>query len=87
MPKPLIDRTFLCVDCRADTALCEYYMLKDRLWRRIMGNRDGMLCIGCVEERIGRLLIKTDFLPCPLNKERMWTRSWRLRNRLRRLAQ
>ena len=52
---------FNCLDCGQDTAqLHEYYMLRDDLWRQINPTIDGMLCIGCVEKRLGRRLQRGD---------------------------
>ena len=43
----------------------------------------GMLCIGCLEKRIGRRLTKNDFQDCPVNHEENWyTQSSRLQDRL-----
>ena len=38
----------------------EYYMLRPELWRKVCRFND-MLCIGCVEDRLGRMLVPTDF--------------------------
>jgi len=32
-----------------------------------MGAHDGMLCIGCIESRLGKKLISSNFTDCPLN--------------------
>lgn len=60
-----IEEGFKCVDCRFDTMRgLEYYMVSDELWASAgMGKRfgDGMLCIGCLENRIGRTLVPADF--------------------------
>ena len=45
------------------------------------GAGDGMLCIGCLEKRIGRKLRRQDFTDCPLN-EITETKSLRLQDRL-----
>lgn len=42
----------------------------------------GMLCIGCVEHRLGRELKTYDFLDCPLNGDPDLERSPRLQARL-----
>jgi len=41
----------------------EYYMLLFPLWEEVAKEekRGGMLCIGCVEKRLGRKLVKNDF--------------------------
>ena len=51
-------------DCLADDK--DYYMLKDDLWSTIYPEIKGMLCIGCVEELLGRKLEKDDIMICPL---------------------
>jgi hypothetical protein len=65
---PLLDRS--CMDCGIDTrATGEYYSLKDSLWRRINPLVLGMLCLGCAEDRMGRVLCKRDFSSAPINAE------------------
>lgn len=57
------------MDCRVDTGkISEYYMLTDETWYKIHNSQKGMLCIGCVEARLGRKLNKSDFKPCHLNR-------------------
>jgi hypothetical protein len=43
---------------------------------------DVMLCIGCLENRIGGLLTKSDFSDVPLNTMNLVLGSARLRSRL-----
>jgi hypothetical protein len=43
-----------------------------------------MLCIGCLEQRLGRLLTKDDFTDAPVNSIWMGVGSTRLKNRLQR---
>lgn len=58
---------FACVDCGVDTGrISEYYMLLDEVWAAA-GNIRGMLCIGCLEARLGRQLSARDFSDAPLN--------------------
>ena len=53
--------SLLCLDCGVDTiAIDEYYMVTHELW----ANSDGMLCIGCLEKRLGRELTPDDFPSC-----------------------
>jgi hypothetical protein len=41
----------------------EVYMVKAKIWKAArMGGYDGCLCIGCLEERIGRQLVSKDFM-------------------------
>lgn len=59
----------MCVDCGVDTQeIGEYYMVTDSCWKRAgMGKYDGMLCIGCLEKRLGKKLTPRNFKECPLN--------------------
>ena len=77
----------LCADCGFDTTDLEYYMVRNDIWAQAspLDQHDVFLCIGCLENRIGRTLSRRDFIDCPLNTEADWPRSARLRNRLRRL--
>ena len=71
------------MDCGVDTnALDEYYMLRDDLWEQLHPDKDGNLCIGCVEQRLGRHLNASDFTDLPINNTEQFTRSARLRDRL-----
>ena len=75
---------FLCVDCGVCTACArEYYMVRDELWKE-HGAGDGMLCVGCLEKRMGRRLVGTDFASLFQNPEFC---SRRLLRRLRSPAQ
>lgn len=59
---------FDCIDCSVSTFQSEYYMVHNHLWHRAgMGANDGMLCILCLESRLGRLLTEHDFTPAPVN--------------------
>lgn len=59
---------FLCRDCGVDTNhIDEYYMVDFALWDE-HGAGDGMLCIGCLEARIGRRLTPDDFIDAPINR-------------------
>lgn len=88
---PVVD--FTCLDCKSDTdsdGLQEYYSVKDEIWFSVVPpstkwspHNNGMLCIGCLEKRLGRELTRSDFIDCPLNDlEFPWTRSERLISRL-----
>lgn len=54
---------FNCLDCGVDTnAINEYYMVTYTVWHAAMGgDMRGMLCIGCLEKRLGRRLQRSDF--------------------------
>lgn len=66
---PRVDRPrFFCMDCDSDTYVTQqYYMLKDRLWKNVNPKVDGMLCLGCAENRLGRSLNRKDFKRTRLN--------------------
>lgn len=76
---------FKCSDC-GDCTQCtdEYYMVEDEVWYSAITARSkpAILCIGCLEQRIGRLLTKDDFSDAPLNSMPFWPRSKRLATRL-----
>lgn len=60
----------VCLDCRRDTVydLNEYYHVHDDVWKQSgVGRHAGMLCIGCLEKRIGRQLNYRDFGDVPIN--------------------
>lgn len=91
---------FKCMDCEVFTrskwgGIDEYYMVNWELWYQATGfydlvydpdNKDnGMLCIGCLENRIGRKLNRNDFMDAPVNDLSIPDmRSDRLINRLTR---
>lgn len=79
-------KAFKCKDC----AMCtncnyEYYMVHDDIWYSANPGGRGMLCIGCLESRRGKLLTKDDFTDAPVND--LWGQvgSTRLRNRLQKI--
>jgi hypothetical protein len=74
-----------CLDCGPDTVTArEYYLLRDDVWAETrVGPQEGVLCIGCVEGRLGRRLNRRDFTSAPVNEERVSTHSRRLGSRLR----
>lgn len=58
---------YQCADCGMETypvepGIHETYFVRNRLWWRAVA-RDGAhyLCIGCLEERLGHLLVRSDF--------------------------
>jgi len=76
---------FKCVDCKVDThKIHEYYMVKPEIWSESgMKYHDGMLCIGCLENRLHRKLIRDDFdLTLPINTISWNKTSERLKDRL-----
>lgn len=58
-----------CQDCGVDTfEIKEYYMVSDACWKRSgMKCFGGMLCIGCLETRLGEKLKAINFKDCALN--------------------
>jgi hypothetical protein len=80
-----------CADCGVGTCkINEYYMVKDDVWEQAWAGRrkpwhalDGeILCIGCLEKRIGRTLMCCDFTDAPINNPNQDDISGRLRDRL-----
>lgn len=70
--KLVTEEDFKCIDCKKSTLDSEggkdYYMLTHGLWDKF-GAGDEMLCMTCIESRLGRKLIKSDLLCCPLNNQ------------------
>ncbi len=55
-----------CMDCNVNTSIIhEHFMLEPDLWAEVVdpSERFGMLCVGCVETRLGRVLEPLDFDP------------------------
>ena len=75
-------RKWLCVDCGEHTKY-EHYFLKNEVW---MGEAKmgevGMLCVGCVENRINRTLKSSDFTSAHINNPKKNMMSDRLRSRI-----
>lgn len=77
-------KRFICLDCGVNThpltedGINEYYMVYDYIWP--IGKQDGMLCIDCLEKRIGRKLVPGDFTKAPVNAG--FNKSERLLDRL-----
>ena len=79
LPPPLA-YDFACVDCGVDTSdTGEFYMVQDELWP--LSEYGSMLCIGCLEARLGRRLVPSDFTDCLINQE-TYGHSQRLQSRL-----
>src|SRR5262249_38235056 len=69
------------------TALGEFYMVHDHVWEQACQVSPRaiprFLCIGCLEERLGRMLTPDDFKDCLLNDpDKPQGASSRLRKRL-----
>lgn len=58
-----------CADCgRCTDKLGEFYMVRDDVWLAAGMTPDGgLLCIGCLEDRLGRSLCADDFTDAPCN--------------------
>jgi len=56
-------RRFCCIDCGKCTHCSgEYYMVRDELWAASgVESNGGMLCLLCLERRIGRALTAADW--------------------------
>lgn len=79
-------KDFACKGCGFDTLNNnEYYMVKNEIWLYVNNGRsEGMLCIGCVELRLGRRLTRKDFTDAPINGYEIFKyKSARLANRLK----
>lgn len=74
---------WLCLDCRVDTGkIGEHYFLNTAIWVSVVGSKYGMLCIGCIEQRLGRKLQPSDFTNAYINSPKHASKSVRLLNRL-----
>lgn len=72
----------LCLDCHLHTTEAgEYYMVHDSIWLTVQPHEQGMLCVGCLESRLGRQLTESDFTTAPVNAPSR-DQSSRLRERL-----
>ena len=75
---------FQCADCGHDTGkMKEFYFVRTDLWLTVMPTVEGMLCIGCLEARLDRRLVATDFTDASINDPRHGSgKSARLLSRL-----
>lgn len=82
-----------CADCGAGTnQIHENYMVRPDVWEQAWAGRrkpwhgkipgQEILCIGCLERRIGRTLMRRDFTDAPINDPDDPDISDRLRSRL-----
>lgn len=58
---------FACMDCPEDTQGGDYYMVHKELWEQVHPSYFGMLCLPCLESRVGRGLQMSDFTTAPIN--------------------
>jgi hypothetical protein len=63
-----------CFECGVSTLeIDEWYMVRAEVWRTAVpwegpaGAMFNFLCIGCLEARLGRLLVASDFTDVPVN--------------------
>ncbi len=75
-------RKWICVDCPRDTKH-EHYFVKNEVWRGEANMPEtGMLCVQCLEDRIGRRLEPSDFTDAHINNPRKNMMSDLLRSRI-----
>lgn len=58
---------YACQDCNTDTIGGDYYMVHDTLWNKVHPKNAGMLCLRCLEKRVGRRIKLSDFTNAPIN--------------------
>jgi hypothetical protein len=83
-PEPDTWSPYVCRDCATNTFRDgEFFQLKDDIWGLTgLAPDGGMLCVGCVEARIGRKLAAADFVDGPPNTWGRLYRSDRLQDRM-----
>ncbi|KAA8885903.1 hypothetical protein F3087_25070 [Nocardia colli] len=78
---------FPCHECGMATAPIdgpdEWYTVHDAVWKCAAASASSILCIGCLETRLGRRLLHTDFVAAVLNQPGYGHHSPRLQSRLR----
>lgn len=76
-----------CADCATPTAPIdgpsEWYAVSDTVWESAGATPDAILCIGCLEDRLGRRLSRQDFPEALLNRPDYGWHSDRLVDRLK----
>jgi hypothetical protein len=76
-------KKFLCLDCGIDTGKAyEHYFVHNEVWDAAHSSREGMLCIGCLEARLGRTLTRQDFPYVSINSPFLGLKSQRFIQRL-----
>jgi hypothetical protein len=81
-----------CCGCGCNVArIGEYYHVRDQVWAEAGACKHALLCIGCLEGMLGRLLVREDFSDAGINwsthyphphEHRRRPRSARFRDRL-----
>lgn len=56
----------------------EHYFIHTDVWLSVVGSIKGMLCVGCLEKRLGRKLTKNDFPVITINSPKFGNKSQRL---------
>lgn len=69
-----MNNKYNCKDCDKDCFIenKDYYMITKELWKQY-GVGKGLLCLNCIEKRLGRKLIKEDIFDCCLTRENEYT--------------
>jgi hypothetical protein len=77
-------RKFRCIDCFIDTGkIREHYFINTLTWLSVVDSITGMLCIGCLEERLKRRLVPSDFPNVTINDPKHSEMSNRLLSRIK----
>lgn len=72
-----------CLDCKVDTGkIGEHYFVNTEVWLSVVKSKNGMLCIGCLENRLGRVLTPADFTKAYINSPKFEIKSKRLMSRM-----
>lgn len=76
-------KKWICLDCKQDTGrMNEHYFIETATWLSVVDSTVGMLCIGCLEARLGRKLLPSDFPGVTINSPKYGNKSQRLLDRL-----
>lgn len=85
--RPFVRDEFPCHDCGLLTAPVdgpdEWYTVLDTVWEHADADEGSILCVGCLEARLGRRLRHADFVAAALNTPNYGRHSQRLLSRLR----
>jgi hypothetical protein len=76
-------RKWLCLQCGGNTSqMKEHYFVKPEVWYAAHSSEAGMLCVACLEGRLGRELNASDFTGAHINDPRRNAMSALLRSRV-----
>lgn len=56
-----------CLDCEGWIPGSKMYMVSNHIWEKY-GAGKNHLCLSCFENRLGRILVASDFLDCAANR-------------------